>query len=441
MSEINWRQAALDALDAIQDGELRQGILSLFTTAQERVANEDFDLVVVSARRAACLYQLLVEQGMPGIKGAPVVSDRFLDTVDAEHWTWNKILVLDDSMRLGTTLYSLVKRLLAKTGTTGSPPEVTSMAVVKNEDAGAAFLREATNLTTLYDRSEKQVQDFAEGVVTVLFRAGIPFFADFPVTGPLECGAAVWSRWLQSSEWSVADVTAPLLDDGKHTALIQIPTEDKINEVLSKFFPAVGTLIDTFKVRSYVHTPVTGDLAVRFVPIAMLRPASPQALNEAVRQICDAPYGGVCPVPYWLNLDPEAKHRLVQMFASRALMYTAFTQEAISDTFDTGIVWDQSPVQLYFGEKTSSIIDWFDNVISSMPGEQHYDPTAFDIDHLSVPQPSPWLSEPDLLNITWQLREIINTSGLPPRPASDEMIRMGLLFAQNVCSVFGFIEA
>jgi hypothetical protein len=52
------------ALQAIEDEELRRGIVDLFEEARSRAQAGEVNVVVLAARRLACLYQLLVDRGM-----------------------------------------------------------------------------------------------------------------------------------------------------------------------------------------------------------------------------------------------------------------------------------------------------------------------------------------------------------------------------------------
>ena len=70
---------------------LSAGVIELFERARQLAAAGKIDLIILSARRLACLYQLAIEKGLPPIDECPVVSDRFLDV--AGRWRWQHVLI------------------------------------------------------------------------------------------------------------------------------------------------------------------------------------------------------------------------------------------------------------------------------------------------------------------------------------------------------------
>jgi hypothetical protein len=433
------------ALAPITDAELRTGVVKLFDTIREWVREDDVDLVFLSARRLACLYQLLVEHGMEPITGCLVVSDRFLDVTTK--WQWSNVVVVDDSVVLGSTLHRLYRDLVSRTTPEGISPKVRTAAIVVDQGQEARFLLEEVQLTVLHRRSSREVEKFSTGVVQALFQAGIPFFSDFPATREVSASLSDWGKWLDDEQWFVADVTAPLLSGNGRFALVQIPKDQTVETVLRRLFPAVARLVENFKLRSYVHVAngVPNDapdvVSVRFVPIAMLRPATPGILDEALQEICDSS-DRECPIPDLSDLRPQSKHRLVQMFASAALMHAAITPEALHRTFDVREVpWDLNPVALYFGDSAAEVLTWFDHVAERMISASPHPAPTFQSSQLSRPRPSPWLRESGVLDLLWQQRELLEKYQLPAEPDTGQLTRVGLLFMHGINSIFGYITA
>lgn len=438
------------ALSAITDVELRTGVVELFDMVRGWVRDDGVDLIFLSARRLACLYQLLIQHGMEPIEGCLVVSDRFLDVTT--EWHWSNVAILDDSVVLGSTLHRLYGELVSRVTPEGVSPKVRTAAIVVDQGQEATYLLEAVDLTALHRRSSRDVERFSTGVVRVLFEAGIPFFSDFPVTREVSASLGDWGKWLDDEQWFVADVTAPLLSTGDRFALVQIPKDQTVETVLRRMFPGLARLVENFKLRSYVHVPSTGPngvpegdhngaVSVRFVPIAMLRPATPQMLDEALREICDASERE-CPIPDLSDLRPQSKHRLVQMFASAALMHAAVPPEALHRTFNVReIPWDLDPVALYFGNRAAEVLTWFDHVAGRMIAASPYPSPGFEPSRLSRPRPSPWLRESGVLDLLWQQRELLQKYQLPAEPSTGQLTRVGLLFAHGIISIFGHISA
>ncbi|HZT97781.1 MAG TPA: hypothetical protein VFB34_13180 [Chloroflexota bacterium] len=439
MSADAYQRIASRALDAISDSELRVGIGRLFEIAQEEVNRGATNLVILTARRLACLYQLLTQQGMPELSGCDVVSDRYLDANPSRDWADARVLLLDDSVVVGTTLVRLHDELASRIK---DPSAIRCRSVCLDKEQKADFLIEGLDFKALYERSAEEVRRFSTESVIALFRNQVPFFSDFPVTRPIQLTEDAWISWLANFDWHVADVTAPLLDDHRCQALAHIPTSSAFEALLSRVVPEASELVDTFKIRSYARQSEE-ELAVVLVPIAMLAPCTPSILDRALEAIAtsirgDQPRLGIG----WQEWEPVAKHRLIQIYISTCVLADVWS--SLAETAGLGKLsvesLDSLPAALYFGEAAKGLTQAFEAVIeqfSSTPVGAHTRPIRVQLDE---PQPSPLLREDRIQEVLWEQRELLAMTGMPEEPNRGELTKVGLIFAHAVSSIYGFIN-
>jgi hypothetical protein len=426
------------ALSDVRDEELRYGIGSVFAEASKRARVRDVDIVIVAARRMACLYELLVNFGMPEIEGCLVICDRVLDADPGVEWRGAKVLVLDDSVVVGTTLDRLhdeLQRLVGKDGT------VSFLCVCIDIEQCAQYLVDSLPLRTLHTRSSGEVREFATNIVRALFRGMTPFFSDYPGTLPISMTTERWTTFLASPDWHVADVTAPLLDTTDQCALAQVPTESRLDEILSRLPPPLAALVDGVKIRHYIRkTEFRIDGVI--VPIALVAPARPSQLDDAFASITSDLDQALVGQLRWSGWSPEAKHRLIQLFASTYVL--AEVWPALAEAADLPV--DQSPatllsrlpLRLYFGnrfEVTTRLLDsLIDGYVAKRP-ESHPLPLPLRIDQ---PPPSPLLSLDGVRELLWDTQELV-TDQLPDAPPAGKLTKLGLVFSHAMASLFGFI--
>jgi hypothetical protein len=261
------------------------------------------------------------------------------------------------------------------------------------------------------------------------------------VTEALECDLDAWQAFLSSDEWNVADVTAPGMDATGNYALALIPTEETMERFLRSCAPSAASLVDAFKVRLYVRPIETGVRAVA-VPIAMLAPASPAALDNALAAVVarleaeDAPLG-----LDWQAWDAKAKHRLLQLYASICVLADLWPQ--IQKSFsvkDLTSALESLPVSLYFGDAATAIMGAFARAVhlyqTSSAGAH---PVPGQI-RLQEPVPAWFLLDDGVQRMFWEAQELLEGVGLPIAPGTGELTKAGLLFSHAVSAVFGFLN-
>lgn len=433
---------APEAMIGLSDKELTAAVRQLFDDAQALVDSGEVTFVVLTARRLACVYELLVQNGMPPVTGCDVVSDRYLDMSAKRDWSRERVLVLDDSVILGTTLYQLRQRLIAQ-----GVEQVRFRCAVLDDEQHAPYLVEALGLDAVCRRGRQDVEAFSLELVRGLFRQQIPYFGDFPTTARAAVPADVWRTTMVSQQWLVADVTAPLLDgnDGERhrSAYSHIPCEELFDEMQRRLPGGLGYLVDSFKVRSYVEADPARDVNVVFVPLALVRPVHADHL-DAILDVVSEHLDGDLPARLdCKSWSPESKHRLVQLFLS-VYGLTVFWDTVLSPAGAppiTGDTFERLPLELHFGPMVDTVLGAVPQIVAMAErGGQSADGPVLE-PRVDDPSPSPLLDDPDLAALLWHTREFLSEMPPPERPSPGELTKIGMVLTQPVMSVFGWIHA
>ncbi len=424
----------------VRDVEMRRAVGALFDAAQAMLDDGSVSVVVLAARRLVCLYELLVELGMAPLEGGLVVSDRFLESEPPlrELASHGGILVLDDSVVVGTTLRRL-HDWLSRNLPSGCT--LRYRAVCRDRQQIADFLFDGMDFDTILERDSNAVQRLSQELVTVLFAHLIPFFSDFPIGRPIKVDRDRWINLLETTGWHVADVTAPGLEIwGRAFALI--PADEKFQTYLTRLVPEVAALVDAIKIRLYVR-PSDDEFEVVPVALALLAPASPDSLDEALAAIRGASSpGDDLAVPNCEGWRPEAKHRLVQMYAASgalAEIWPTFAQSlpGVGD-LDHHRLW-LMPVKLYFGPDADDVVSAFDHLVSL------YAKTAAGTYPIPANVRGPTatasiLDDERVVLLFIETRTLLAKLGAPDAPDRGEITKLGTVIGHAVSSIFGDVD-
>jgi hypothetical protein len=419
---------SLEPLAEVSDPVLREGVRTLFRSAQEFIDGGAVQAVILAARRLACVYQVLVDAGEPPLRGAVVVSDRSRDmSLDP---TLRGVLILDDSVVLGSTLHRLAGSVRERC----PDAEVLVRSVVVDADQQVRYLLDSLDFAPVAERDADAVRTFSSELVHCLSRHQVPFFSDFPVAAPVRLDRAAWLRHLHLPDWHVADVTAPLLDQPDRQSLAHVPGDVVCDTLLRRLVPQVAELVDAFKVRSYTRI-VGDDVQVVLVPIALLAPARTATVAAAVEALARA--GGLEGLA-WQQWDAETQQRFVQYAASACLLAEYRRLLDVHESVSEALA--PVPFSLFFGVLEHPARAFLDALVQQFLSA---DPAAADAPlqlRVEVPTPSPLLREPRVRQLLFSTRELLEGVGGPPRPDTGQLTKIGLLFGHAIASVFGYID-
>jgi hypothetical protein len=425
------------ALRDIEDRRLQDRVVQVFDEAKRRVESEGVDLIILCARRLPCLYQVLLRAGYEPISGALVVSDRFMDIV--RHWRWRNVLILDDTVVLGTTLTKLHNEISARVKSVGGG-EVRCAAICVDADKKADYLLNRLSLDPSLELSTGEVEQFSTDVVTTLFRNGIPFFSDFPVTRRIEMDRQTFLDFVDGAGWHVADVTAPLIATERQRAYTQIPDSEKSQETLAKMPPPVARLIEAFKLRSYVSPLGDQRLGVTFVPIALLGACRETDLDEALVSLSDMLGVASLEKIDWRLLSGGAKHRLLQMIAS-AFVLALVAEPVLTEALGFGGRWlDEIYASLYFGSMTDLALKVSGKIHGLARSTKARTDSITIGGDSDIPVPSELLADNDLRALLWAQRELFRQVRIKRAPDTGEMTKVGIVASHAISSLFGYIS-
>lgn len=417
-----------EVLSDISERALRDATVELFREAQARIDRGDVDLVVLTARRMPCLYQALVDGGMPPLVGAEVISSHALDMLNG--WRWDKVLVLDDNIILGSTLATLTEELRSR-----GARSWTTRAVCSDESQVAPYLLEAAHASSLVQATSQSVERYSEGVIRALYRRGRPLFSDFPISAEFSTESDLWIQFIGESGWRVAEVTAPLLENYERKALVKVPTRDQQGYLFAGLPQRVADLVEVSKLRCYVTQRDAARVSVRFVPICLMKPCDFDNLDQCLAEVC-----GLCvhtEVRGWIEtLETSAKYRLLQYLASAYMLFRASYLSHI-DLGALAFALDRDSLDLSFGASARMVSRLLE--VLQERARIHHAPQPTSPLILDRPRPYGLLSKSDIQRLLWRQQELIARANVPAKPGEGEVTKVGLAFSHAVTSIFGYI--
>lgn len=437
------RGAVWDALAEVGDVRLRAATIELFDDARRRIAEDGVDLVILCARRLACIYQVLLKAGYEPIAGALVVSDRFLDLAGAWlPWQWKHVLILDDSVVLGTTLTKLHADVEERVA--GYAPEggkVESSAICVDVDRRATYLLDRLNFAPRLELGQHDVQAFSTDVVRCLYRNDVPFFSDFPVSRPIATTKVAVLDFVGSGDWNVADVTAPIVAGDGQTAYTLIPAAGRERDLLNSLPGNVGQLIRSFKLRVFVHEHEDGAATLTLVPLALLGACDYDDLTQAITSLCDVAGAEAFGVTVPSATDMPAAHRLMQMLTSWLLLVEVVSHAAIVGVDDEAPLLDTASLRLYFGpalEQATAVA----TAIGELPRRDLVDEDGMVVvsDPSTSAHAATLLDDDAIRELLWAQRELLNGARPGSVPERGQMTKVGMVASHAINSLFGYLS-
>lgn len=335
--------------------------------------------VVLVSRRMSCLYEMLVANGYPEIKGATVVSDRALGG-SVQLRRGDTVVLVDDAIILGSTLVDLYDRIVNDLEGDRGQVEV-MVAWIDDERHSPAFVEHlqmrATGLGAPLVKSTKELENIAWDIASALYQDGRPYFTDFPLVEELHLTNRAVDALLTSKRWMVTEVTPPVnFSGGERRAFSFVPTPGTDALIRTRVCPDAAALMDIGKVRCYFGQQSRQDeddaVSLRLVPMGIPGAVMPKRLDEvlgAVEKVL-----GATGLP-WRKWKPVACHRLLQMYLSSCVLTEFWVDlEAAGCTriLDRSVL-DAKHLLYYFGaDDADMVLDAFertvDGSVSDIPG-------------------------------------------------------------------------
>lgn len=364
----------------VRDEELRQALAELFLRAGELAAMPTEDgrsaVIVLVSRRLSCVYHMLLASGLDALSPFDVITDRALDGGMAD-LAGRRVVVVDDSIVLGTTLVDLYDDLVERVD--GRERIMTLVAAVDTDRCNAALaervgLRETPHRPI--ERSTKDLEAFAFDVASCLYRAGVPYFTDFPACASFATAKSTLFELLKSPRWRCADVSAPSsFTGGDRYAWTLVPTADRSAVIRSRGVAAATALTELLKARVYATIEGPNATGVRIVPIGVPGAVAGPRLDSIMTAL-KSEIGFDVPCDDW---RPRAKHRLLQMYLSSCVLaelWPELVPLGLAPTLGQAAL-DRPPLDTYFGKAVAAVfLDAFDASVSAYASQSNGDVAA-----------------------------------------------------------------
>lgn len=312
-------------------------------------------LVVLVSRRLACLYVMLINEGVLAAldpDNFEVVTDRVLEaTSSVDEWRNRSVIVVDDVLNVGTTLTDRFDQIV---DLVGDRSRVQPMVGFINEDRANKALLEhiGVDVSRTVVVNEPTAQKLAIEFAGQLLNTNTPYFTDFPVSVPVSIDTASLEKLLAHPDWYAADVTARMIANPEVTAYSLVPRSARRAHALRRAVAGAAQYAGLAKIRLFTHATPSG-ISARIVPIVIPRPLSHRQLDEALESISNAVrahFDEPDLLWQWMKWTDAAKHRSLQMYLSLCLLADCWTDLGIADVEFSERCLDAEAMRLYFGE-------------------------------------------------------------------------------------------
>ena len=222
----------------------------------------DADYLVFMARRAYCLYDVLVRIGVPPARQY-VVSDRVLD-MRLTPFEGKRVALVDDTLILGQTLSKAKERLL------DAGAEAVSVHVFAADDDTRHRPLLTPEPTVMVRMGHPQVMTFCTAAVRALSLAPRPYLVDFPVTEPIRIDATELQCILTSTEWNGFRIPTALQKRHGIDVYTFFPTDDVRSEMRKGLGKSLFSRLDIVKIRAFMRKQGEG-YQLQLVPLVTLK--------------------------------------------------------------------------------------------------------------------------------------------------------------------------
>jgi hypothetical protein len=275
------------ARDFLDDG-LVDDLVSFFQHVidlrahSERLHGQPTYLVFV-VRRAYILFRALLQEGLlSGVDANRVMSSRALDgEMGFLHQTSTRLFLVDDSVRSGSSLRRIVRRIRLKSRKhTDSSLSIHAFCYAAKEsvDLPEDVIFEARHAA--YEDTDFHALSLS--LARFLSAIGTPNFVDFPITTWSRMGRDEYYDIVRGREWSPRSVTNSIHTESGQEQLVFTPNAAAQIKLAASLGP-YHDHSDILKVRSYARF-VGPNVYVRLVPVFTLKALRvgflPTALSE-----------------------------------------------------------------------------------------------------------------------------------------------------------------
>ncbi len=275
----------------------------------------DADFFIVMARKAACFVQFLERCGLIYTDDR-FITDRILD-VDSTVWKGKKVVIVDDVVVSGTTVYGVIERLKkaqvasVEVIVLGVTEEICNKSIFDYEDS----LGEKRNyISSPYEVfSEAACINTCSKIVSTFLLDITPYDVDFPRHAQIQTREKAFNSILNNPNWRSYDVASAIQSAHGIGNTTIIPSE----YIQKRFDERAGVPVSQmgfFKIRIFARkvNNKTKPYIVNIVPYYLFNSITQTNVNR----LYDAFFGNTINA----NLSSKSKIRLLQyVFAQKLL--------------------------------------------------------------------------------------------------------------------------
>ena len=221
-------------LDYVFDEETKKGIVDFCNEINASAA----DIYIAMARKAACFVQFLVKEQLLNIHGE-LITDRLLD-FDTSWLVGKNVILIDDVIVSGTTLYTTIKKLESANvnsvqvmvlGVDKEYFNVDLFDYITSEGEQRNYIKQPYLLLT-----DAGCIRMCSNIVAIFALDKIPYDVDFPQHHYISLSKMSFEQMLQNNEWDSYDVSSDLQSENNIKNITLLPTSD----IMRKYDSLIG---------------------------------------------------------------------------------------------------------------------------------------------------------------------------------------------------------
>lgn len=245
------------------------------------ITNSSADIYVVMARKAACFLNYLERHGMISFDGE-VVTDRILD-INSGYFVGKDIIVVDDVVVSGTTIYNVIQRLL-----TAGAKSVNVFVLGVNTDYFAEDLflyKDAEGKTLNYIQkpyirlTDAGCMRVCSNLVTTFALDLSPYDVDFPRHSIVSMSKKRFDQITSCPDWKTYDVSSDIQSEYGIDNISFLPTE-RLSSLFDHELGIPVSKLGFFKIRIFAkYNNEKKNYAVNAVPYYLFNEITSSDIN------------------------------------------------------------------------------------------------------------------------------------------------------------------
>ena len=305
----------------------RQNIISCC----EKISNQNYDVIILLARKAACLFSVLEDMGVVSLNGI-IVSDRVL-MYNIEWLSGKRIAIIDDTIISGTTICKMIRQLKS----IGANQIAVHALCVDDYWFVDNLLSESDKnyLQQSYMRvSHSMSIRFCKQIVNALSVVPRPYNIDFSINKSYSFTSRDFSLITECKEWKSVDTSTQLQHDNN----IDCISLNFNRSFLNDFYSTLGgdyskVLFAKIRVFTKFLDPKNkkGEIETKVVPYVIFNPIKVQFADDIIKAITDSENINTSVLSSFLTTNSSKLLFIQYYFAERLFIYWKSFIETILD--------------------------------------------------------------------------------------------------------------